>query len=133
MNDLKTLYDACSDKDELAQIAEKLGIERGGLPQILESIVGLIPENVPETIIVNGTYETEGGVNVLKVGPIYEDLIENAKRGGCSLVKYIEPEIDAEVVVQVITSITKNGSLWAYAIDVDPTSDVMSIIKIIEE
>lgn len=30
MNDLKTLYDACSDKDELAQIAEKLGIERGG-------------------------------------------------------------------------------------------------------
>ena len=62
MNDLKTLYDACSDKDELAQIAEKLGIERGGLPQILNELIDAIPEGGAEPFIVEGchSYQEEG-------------------------------------------------------------------------
>lgn len=44
MNDLKTLYDACSDNDELAQIAEKLGIGDANLSTILNKIIDAIPE-----------------------------------------------------------------------------------------
>lgn len=69
MNDLKTLYDACSDKDELAQIAEKLGIERGGLPQILNKIIDAIPEGSAEPFIVEGcrrVYDDTTDVYVIK-------------------------------------------------------------------
>ena len=40
MNDLKTLYNARSNKDELAEVAEKLGIEDKSLSGILKEIAG---------------------------------------------------------------------------------------------
>ena len=107
-----------------------------GLEERITALEELIPENVPKTIIANGTYfEDAGGQEFLSVGPIYEELIENAKRGGISLVKYTEPSFDYEAVAQVITSITAGGSLWAYVIDVDQsaTPGVMAIVKVVEE
>lgn len=40
MNDLKTLYNARSNKDELAEVAEKLGIEDKSLASILKELAG---------------------------------------------------------------------------------------------
>lgn len=40
MNDIKKLYDASTSKDELAEVAEKLGIEDKSLAGILKELAG---------------------------------------------------------------------------------------------
>ena len=51
MNDLKTLYNARSNKDELAEVAEKLGIEDKSLAGILNE---LAEAGSPAPLILKG-------------------------------------------------------------------------------
>lgn len=72
MNDLKTLYNAYSDKDELAQIAEKLGIEgNANLAAVLEGIVELTGSLIPNLgTLSDGQEITSEVIDIISQNPI---------------------------------------------------------------
>lgn len=114
MNDLKTLYNASSDKDELAQIAEKLNIEDGKLPEILVALAGAsVPLEVTDI-----TALTAAQLDALNVGDkvakitgtakhLYVVSYKDAKNGGLCLTY-----TDASTVETVSYDHTESG--WAY-------------------
>ncbi len=114
MNDLQTLYNASSDKDELAQIAEKLNIEDGKLPEIL---VALAEASAPLEV-TDITALTAAQLDALEIGAKVAKITGTAKH--LYLVSYKDAEngglcltyTDASTVETVSYDHTESG--WAY-------------------
>lgn len=96
MNDLKTLYNARSNKDELAQIAEKLNIQDSSLDAILNGIIDI------------------AGAKKFEM-PMLTSFTNVSKAQAAAQLQISESDLDSLFEADVITNQGENGTITLYS------------------